>query len=85
MSRKILFSAFLRSQIIYNFTQLFAAGLVDKLEIDRYEVYLKRKFMNLAFDIKTDVIQNITDWYRHRLSSTVENIYKKMILKEVDP
>lgn len=83
LSQKILFSAYLRSLIIYQFTPLFATGIINKGEIDRYEVYLKRKFMHLAYDIKSDVIMNVNDWFRHKLSETVDYLYRKMILKEL--
>ena len=68
--------------MIYQFTPLFATGLINSEGLKSQETYIKRKFLHLPYDIKAKVIHNMTDWHRRTLSDTIEVVYKKMILKE---
>ena len=63
-TKKLFFSAKIRSLLIYNFSSLFMAGYLSKKEIDNYEIYLKRKYIGLPWDIKSITISNIFQWYR---------------------
>jgi hypothetical protein len=79
---RALQNAFINSLIIYHFTPLFGANLISEQEIDRYETYLKRTLLRIPNDIKSNSIDNVTSWSKMPISSTINRIYSKLVLKE---
>lgn len=54
--RKLIFGAYFKSLIIYFFTPLYSAGVVNRNDIFMYEAKLKRQNLLLPGDIKSTVI-----------------------------
>jgi hypothetical protein len=68
--------------MIYFFTPLFGANLITQLEIDKYEIFLKRTLLRIPNDVKSNCIDNVTTWSKMPISSTIKRIHAKLILKE---
>ena len=71
-AQKLVFTAFLRSHIMYQFTSLLATGLTSKDDINKFELYMKRKHIGAPNDIKSQVIDNLTNWHKKKISNICE-------------
>lgn len=59
-AREIITDAFIKSQMIYHFTPLTAAGLVQDKHLDEVEIQVKRDVFNLPRSCSNKSIRNIT-------------------------
>ena len=50
--------------MIYHFTPIVAAGIIDMDSVESYEIYLLRKVLGISNDIKGQVIRNVNDNYK---------------------
>ena len=53
---KLIFGAFFKSPLIYFFTPLYAAGIINRNDVFQYEAQLKRKNLLLPNEITSAVI-----------------------------
>ena len=79
--------AFYKSHIIYFFTPLYAASVINRNDIVMYEASLQRKQMLLSGDIKSKTIYNLCDLFitpkdeiDHRLA-----LKQKLLIREILP
>ena len=76
--QNMMFSSFVKSQLIYNFSSLYCAGLVSLGEVESMELYYRRLIYGLPMDVKNQVIKNVTDYGQRPISDILEGIKKKV-------
>ena len=69
-----LFTAFVRSLLIYHFTPLVSAGFMCLEEVHNYEVFLLRKVLGLPHDVKSTIIRNVYDNYKRDTKEIIGNL-----------
>ncbi len=75
MSVKIaLYTSYIRSALIYYFVGPLATGLVDKSDIDKFEITLRRQILKVPNDVANDFIANTTSWYTRSASDIIEDL-----------
>ena len=67
-AQKLIFQAFLRSNIVYQMTPLIATGLDD---INMYETYCVRRTIGIPNDISSKTVYNVTNWSKRRASLVI--------------
>ena len=84
--QRIIHGAFYRSLIVYHFTPLLGAGVVNVADIERYEIHLARKQYLLPNDIKSDVIKNLLREFKSTAAQICLSQAKKnrLFIKEQD-
>lgn len=76
-----LFTAFVRSLIIYHFTPLLAAGIIDVSDIEHFEMFLLRKMLGLPNDVKSAVIKSVNDHYLRETKEVILDLSQKILRK----
>lgn len=73
----LVYAAFHRSLVVYYFTPLFSAGLINRDYIDNYEANIMRQQVRLPKDISNKVVKNLYDCFATPTSLIVYNQAQK--------
>ncbi len=76
-----IFTAYLRSLIIYYFTSMVTAGFAFREDVVKYEAKIKRKFLGLPADLTSQLIQNVSQWYDRNTDSIIAELANKVEAK----
>ncbi len=79
-----IFTAYVRSLIIYHMTSLVATKLMTPEDVLMFETLLKRKLLGISNDIPSLFVEHVTDWWGRDTKQVVKSLADK-VLSIIDP